>query len=159
MARRGVDCQVGKLTEVDETQWAAVWYTGIMVNNQTTIPSHTSAPGAPESTVGNARLRASCDRYAHAVDILGRRWMGLVLRPLLAGPRRFNELLAAIPGISDPLLTQRLRELEAEALVERRVLPTSPVRVEYALTAAGLALDGVIEAIGVWAQRWLPDEC
>jgi DNA-binding HxlR family transcriptional regulator len=130
-----------------------------MTNSHTTItPSHTSAAGTPESEVAPARPRASCDRYAHAVDILGRRWMGLVLRALLGGPRRFNELLTAIPGISDPLLTQRLRELEAEGLVERRVLPTSPVRVEYALTEAGRALDGVIAAIGVWSQRWLPDE-
>jgi DNA-binding HxlR family transcriptional regulator len=131
-----------------------------MANSHTTIiPSPTSAPGTPEPEVAPARLRASCDRYTHAVDILGRRWMGLVLRALLAGPRRFNELLAAIPGISDPLLTQRLRELEAEGLVERRVLPTSPVRVEYTLTEAGCALDGVIEAIGAWSQRWLSDDC
>jgi DNA-binding HxlR family transcriptional regulator len=96
-----------------------------------------------------------CPVYARAVDLLGRRWMGLILRVLLAGPHRFNEILATIPGLSDPVLTQRLRELEAEGLVIRRVLPTSPVRVEYELTPAGRDLDPVVRAIAAWAQQWL----
>lgn len=100
-------------------------------------------------------LTARCSSYARAMDILGRRWMGLVLSALLAGPRRFNEILAAIPGISDPLLTQRLRELECEGLVERRVLATSPVRVEYALTESGRDLERVMLTILQWAHRWL----
>lgn len=102
-------------------------------------------------------LTAKCSSYARAMDILGRRWMGLVLSALLAGPRRFNEILAAIPGISDPLLTQRLRELECEGLVERRVLATSPVRVEYALTEAGRDLERVMLTISQWAHRWLAE--
>jgi DNA-binding HxlR family transcriptional regulator len=103
----------------------------------------------------NAALTAFCPTYARATDVLGRRWMGLILRVLLTGPHRFNEILAAIPGLSDPLLTQRLRELEAERLVERHVLPTSPVRVEYSLTEAGRDLERVVRAIGAWAHRWL----
>lgn len=108
---------------------------------------------APESEVGE--LTAFCPYYARAVDVLGRRWMGVVLRVLMTGPHRFNEILAAIPDLSDPVLTQRLRELEAEGLVERRVLPTSPVRVEYELTAAGRDLESVVRAIAAWSQRWL----
>lgn len=103
-------------------------------------------------------LTARCSSYARAMDILGRRWMGLVLSALLAGPRRFNEILAAIPGISDPLLTQRLRELEANRLVERRVLAGPPVRVEYELTEAGRDLERVLREIAAWAHRWLPTE-
>lgn len=77
------------------------------------------------------------------------------MRVLLRGPRRFNELLAAIPGISDRLLTERLRELEAEDVVERRVLPGPPVRVEYELTVKGQELEGVIRALSTWAERWV----
>ncbi len=113
-------------------------------------------PDAPGATPQH--LAAYCPNFARAIDILGRRWMGLVIGALLAGPRRFNELLTAIPGISDPLLTQRLRELEGEGLVERRVLPTSPVRVEYALTAAGNDLEQVVLTIARWAHRWLPTD-
>ncbi len=84
--------------------------------------------------------------------------MGVVLRVLLTGPHRFSEILAAIPGISDPLLTQRLRELEARHLVQRRVVPCSPVRVEYELTEAGHDLDAAIRVINRWAEKWWVDE-
>jgi DNA-binding HxlR family transcriptional regulator len=102
-------------------------------------------------------LAAFCPTYARAVDLLARRWMGLILRVLLRGPHRFNEILAAIPGLSDPLLTQRLRELESEGLVERRVVPSSPVRVEYQLTESGRDLEQVVRAIAAWAGRWMSD--
>lgn len=100
-------------------------------------------------------LSAFCPRYHRAMDIVGRRWAGVILRVLLGGPRRFNELLAAIPGISDRLLTERLRELEAEGVLDRRVLPGPPVRVEYSLTAKGQELEGVIRALSAWAERWV----
>jgi DNA-binding HxlR family transcriptional regulator len=83
--------------------------------------------------------------------------VGLVLRVLLQGPHRFNEILAGVPGITDTLLTNRLRELEAVGLVERRVLTGSPVRVEYEVTEAGRALNGVMRAIAEWAETWLAD--
>lgn len=103
-------------------------------------------------------LLRSCPTYERAMGILERRWMGLVLRALLGGPRRFNEILAAVPGITDTLLTQRLRELEANRLLERRVLPGPPVRVEYELTEAGRDLDRVLREIAAWAHRWLPPD-
>ena len=109
------------------------------------------------SSEANDLLR-SCTTYERAMSILERRWMGLVLRVLLHGPRRFNEILAAVPGITDTLLTQRLRELEANHLVERRVLTGSPVRVEYELTEAGRDLERVLREIAAWAHRWLPAE-
>lgn len=96
-----------------------------------------------------------CPRFHRAVELIGRRWTGAIVRVLLGGPRRFNELLAAIPGISDRLLTERLRELEAEQLIVRRVEPGSPVKVIYELTCAGAELKDPLDALGVWAERWL----
>lgn len=84
--------------------------------------------------------------------------MGAVLFFLMKRPHRFNELLAAIPGISDRMLTARLRELEACGLAERRVLPGRPVGVEYALTEAGRDLQRALENIAVWADRWMPPD-
>ena len=127
-----------------------VWYTGAMSTVDTTTRLAIE-PAAEEP------LAAFCPVYARAADLLARRWMGLILRVLLSGPHRFNEILAAIPGLSDPLLTQRLRELEAAGLVERRVVPTSPVRVEYELTEAGRDLEQVVRAIAAWAERWMAD--
>ncbi len=121
------------------------------MSDQVTDTRNPAAPSAEEP------LEAFCPVYARATDLLARRWMGLILRVLLSGPHRFNEILVAIPGLSDPLLTQRLRELEAEGLVERRVVPASPVRVEYELTEAGRDLEQVVRAIAAWASRWMAD--
>lgn len=98
---------------------------------------------------------ALCPRFHRAVELIGRRWTGAIIRVLLGGPRRFNELLGAIPGISDRLLTERLRELEHEELIVRRVEPGSPVKVIYELTCAGAELQEALDALGKWAERWL----
>ncbi len=97
-----------------------------------------------------------CPRYHRAIELIGRRWTGAIIRVLLAGPRRFNEILAQIPGISDRLLTERLRELESSEIVLREVETGSPVRVTYGLTEMGRALDVPLAEIGHWAERWLP---
>ncbi len=81
--------------------------------------------------------------------------MGIILRVLMNGPHRFSEILAAVPGLSDPLLTQRLRELEAKRIVERRVLATSPVRVEYELTESGRDLERAVRVLSEWAEKWM----
>jgi DNA-binding HxlR family transcriptional regulator len=99
--------------------------------------------------------QALCPRFHRAVELIGRRWTGAIIRVLLAGPLRFNELLAAIPGISDRLLTERLRELEHEELIVRRVEAESPVKVIYELTCAGAELQEPLDALGHWAERWL----
>ena len=103
-----------------------------------------------------AHMDNFCPRYHHAVELIGRRWTGAILRVLIGGPRRFNELLGSVPGLSDRLLTERLKELEGEGLLERRVLPGPPVHVEYELTAQGHALEPVIRDIATWAEKWLP---
>ena len=98
-----------------------------------------------------------CPRYEAAMAILGKKWTGLILRSLMEGPRRFTEMSAYVPGLSDRLLSQRLQELEEADIVERRVYSERPVLVEYSLTAQGQALREVVEAIQRWADRWGPN--
>jgi DNA-binding HxlR family transcriptional regulator len=97
-----------------------------------------------------------CPRYEHAAQLLGKRWMGLLLDSLMGGPRRFCELTAAVDGLSDRVLSDRLRELEEEGIVERIVYPQIPVRVEYRLTDKGNDLKPVVQAMHEWAEKWIP---
>jgi len=99
-------------------------------------------------------LTRFCPAYHRAVELIGRRWTGAILRALLTDVTRFNELAAAVPGLSDRMLAERLRELEAEGVVVRTVIPESPVRVEYSLTEQGLALESVVRAVAGWADAW-----
>lgn len=102
-------------------------------------------------------LGAFCPRYHQAVELIGRRWSGAILRAMLAGAHRFTEFGDLIPGISDRLLSERLKEFEAEGIVRREVFPQTPVRIEYRLTEKGWALLPVVEALAAWAERWLPE--
>jgi DNA-binding HxlR family transcriptional regulator len=95
-----------------------------------------------------------CPHYHAAVELIGRRWTGAILAALTDGPLRFAELAHSIPGLSDRLLSQRLKELEGEELVERAVHPGSPVRVEYTLTEKGAALEPTLTELRRWARRW-----
>ena len=97
-----------------------------------------------------------CPYFHEAVELLGKRWTGAIVQALLPAPRRFSEIAQAVPQISDRLLSMRLRELEAEGIVDREVLAGSPFRVEYALTPKGRALEPAICALGIWAREWLP---
>lgn len=96
-----------------------------------------------------------CDGFHRAVEFIGRRWTGAIVEVLLGGPRRFSGLRDAVPGISDRMLSQRLRELEREGIVVRSVLDEMPVRVEYALADKGRALEPTVRAIADWALRWI----
>lgn len=89
------------------------------------------------------------------MEIVGRRWNGAIVRALLAGDIRFGQIRCTIPGLSDRLLSQRLKELEAEGVVERRVLDQTPVRIEYHLTPKGEALATVVQVVSAWAEEWL----
>jgi len=113
---------------------------------------------SPWEAAADVQSRAFCPRFHHAVELIGRRWTGVIVRVLLQGPRRFSELAAAVPGLSERLLAQRLRELEAEGLVVRRVLHGPPVGVEYELTRAGHELETVVTAVAAWAHRWGPPD-
>lgn len=90
-----------------------------------------------------------------AVAILGKRWTGLILYVLRDGPKRFSEIADQIEFVSDKMLSERLKELEAESIVERRLYPEVPVRVEYSLTDKGRDLGPVFGAILQWAGKWL----
>ncbi len=114
-----------------------------------------STHAAPQESHTESTPSALCPRFHRAVELIGRRWTGAIIRVLLGGPRRFNELLAAVPGISDRLLTERLRELEHEELIVRRVESGSPVKVIYELTCSGAELQESLDALGRWAERWL----
>jgi DNA-binding HxlR family transcriptional regulator len=95
-----------------------------------------------------------CPRFHAAVELIGRRWVGAILVSLLDGPLFFSELAASVPKMSDRLLSQRLRELEAEGLVERCVHAGPPARVSYSLTQVGRELEPAIGELHDWAQRW-----
>jgi DNA-binding HxlR family transcriptional regulator len=98
-----------------------------------------------------------CERFHRAVELIGGRWTGAIIQLLFQGRMRFAELRSAIPDISDRMLSERLRELEAEGIVERLVIPETPVRVEYELTEKGRALEHALAALGKWAERWITD--
>ena len=108
-------------------------------------------------TVGGEHDSSSqvCTKFHHAVELIGRRWSGAIISSMISGPRCFNEFLAAVPGLSDRLLTERLRELESEGLVRRTVLTGPPIRVSYELTASGKDLEPAIEALSHWAEKWV----
>jgi len=99
-----------------------------------------------------------CARFHRASELIGRRWTGAIIFVLLGSPCRFAELRDAIPDITDRMLSERLQELEQEGVVDRTVVPETPVRVEYGLTRKGRALATAIEAITDWAQKWIDVE-
>ena len=96
-----------------------------------------------------------CTRFHRASELIGRRWTGAIIFVLLKARCRFATLRDAIPDITDRMLSDRLHELESEGIVERTVVPDTPVRVEYALTNKGRALASAIEAISAWADTWV----
>ena len=102
-----------------------------------------------------AHTPSLCPRYHRAIELIGRRWSGAILQVMRGGVVRFSDMAAAIPGLSDRMLSERLKELEAEQLIERRVIPETPVRVEYRLTARGEALGEVLDAVKLWAHTWI----
>lgn len=100
---------------------------------------------------------AICPRFHYAVELIGRRWTGAILRALLAGATRYSDITNAVPGLSDRLLSERLRELESEGIVTRTVIPEMPVRIEYHLTDKGASLEAVLVSIATWAESWIDD--
>ena len=101
------------------------------------------------------RRETCCTAYHQAVELVGKRWTGAILFVLLGGPVRFSEFKQLIPDLSDRLLSERMKELEAEGIVERHVIDDMPVRVEYCLTAKGRALEPAVRSLKVWARSWL----
>ena len=99
-----------------------------------------------------------CQVYQQAIELVGRRWTGAIVTVLLDSPRRFCEIAAAVPDLSDRLLAQRLRELEDRGMIERIPCPERASTVRYGLLPMGRELAPALEALGVWANRWLADQ-
>src|SRR5689334_15933487 len=94
-----------------------------------------------------------CTRFHHASELVGRRWNGAIIYVLLQQTCRFATLRDAIPGITDRMLSERLQELEDEGLVDRVVVPETPVRVEYSLTRKGKGLAEAVQSLANWAEK------
>lgn len=112
---------------------------------------------APPSSQITPPQSGCCPRYHEAVELIGRRWTGAIVAVLLQAeePMRFSEIAAAVPQLSDRLLSERVKELEARGVVARSVLPGPPIRVEYALTDMGRDLAPALGELAAWARRWL----
>jgi DNA-binding HxlR family transcriptional regulator len=95
-----------------------------------------------------------CPKFDYATRILGKRWVSLILYELMNGTRRFHELEQAI-GITGKVLSDRLKELEEEGFIDRRVYAETPVRIEYSLTERGRSMRPVMESIHNWANEWV----
>ena len=97
-----------------------------------------------------------CRRFTGTVELIGKRWSASILVAIARDAHRFSEILNAVSGLSDRLLAQRLRELEAAALLSREVIPSTPVQVRYYLTDSGADLLRALEPVVGWGQRWRP---
>lgn len=98
-----------------------------------------------------------CPKVEAAMQLLGKRWMGLIIHQLLNGPQRFGEMESSLP-ISGKLLSERLKELEKSGIVKRQVYPEVPVRIEYELTDKGKEMEPIIIAIQQWAEKNFTEE-
>ncbi len=119
---------------------------------QTSTPEGDAAPA--HTVAEQACCTEVCPQFHEAIELIGKRWTGAIVFALTERPMRFGELGKAVPGLSDRLLSQRLRELEDEGLVEREVEAGTPVRVTYSLTATGADLGPAIRELKAWARRW-----
>jgi DNA-binding HxlR family transcriptional regulator len=116
----------------------------------------TDRAGARAPDAADADRPACCGLYHRAIELVGKRWTGAILLVLMDGPLHFSGIRQLVPELSDRLLSERLKELEGEGIVERRVLDGSPVRVEYSLTTKGEALEPALRALKQWAHENLP---
>jgi DNA-binding HxlR family transcriptional regulator len=109
-----------------------------------------------EADCADGDVTSSCCPYYHeAIELVGRRWSGAIVRVLMDGPMRFSEIVQAVPELSDRLLSARMKELEARGIVEREVHAGPPLRVEYSLAEMGRALEPALTELEQWARRWL----
>lgn len=93
---------------------------------------------------------------AYALDIVGERWTLLIVRELMAGPRRFTDLIEGLPGISTNLLSERLKSLEQQGMLSRRTLPPPAGSTVYELTSLGQALEKTLLELGKWGSQFVP---
>lgn len=113
----------------------------------------------PDSCIISNMKDRSYNQYcglAYALDIVGERWTLLIIRELMAGPRRFKDLIAGLPDISTNLLAERLKWLEQQGILCRRVLPPPAGSTVYQLTPLGLALEKALLELGKWGSQFVP---
>lgn len=115
------------------------------------MSSEDEARSAEETTTAPF---SRCPNYHAAIELIGRRWNGVILQRLLSGPSRFSEIRRDIPRLTDAMLSQRLRELEDAGIVERTVTDDRPVQIAYGLTAVGLRLSPILRAVAEWSNDW-----
>ena len=112
-------------------------------------------PAAPDRS-GPPPDPGCCAFYHEAVELIGRRWTGAIVAVLLDhGPLRFGEIGHAVPGVSDRLLSERMKELESRGVVARTVEPGPPISVHYDVTSMGRELQPALAQLRAWAQRYL----
>lgn len=104
--------------------------------------------------MGEAHEMHLCPKFETAFELLGKRWTGLIIRVLLSGPKRFKDISDLIPSMSDRMLSERFKELEAVGILIRHVYPETPVRIEYELTEKGKGLETAMQELQVWADRF-----
>jgi len=97
---------------------------------------------------------SQCRLFQSSLELVGKRWSSGILLAIAQGSSRFSEILATVTGLSDRLLSQRLKELEKEGLVTREVVASTPVQVRYALTDRGIDLMKSLQPLVAWGQRW-----
>lgn len=95
---------------------------------------------------------------AYALDVVGERWTILIIRELIAGPRRFTDLMEGLPGISTNLLAERLKSLEQQGMLRRRILPPPAASTVYELTPLAQALETTLLELGKWGSQFVPPE-
>src|ERR1700737_5369710 len=110
------------------------------------------ARGHTANAQGEASVAGCCPFYHEAVELVGRRWTGAILRVLMDGPLRFSEVAPAVPELSDRLLSERMKELEARGIVERTVISGPPVRVEYGLPQMGSGREPALSELKRWPK-------
>lgn len=110
---------------------------------------NTPDPAHAEEAVGGA-----CPSFIIAMDVIGRRWTGIIIKAIGEGNAGFAEISRFVGHVGDTMLAKRLRELEADCLIERTVTPGPPVRVSYTLTVAGGALLPILDDITGWGHAY-----
>lgn len=123
----------------------------------TTMPTTITELRSPDSSMQTSMQTPTQGRLTCAVEttlkVIGGRWKVLILRELLVGMQRFNQLHRSLPGITQKMLTQQLRELEEDGIIHRQVYPQVPPKVEYSLTPLGASLKPVLEAMHEWGLK------
>ena len=95
-----------------------------------------------------------CPKVESSLNMLGKKWVGLIIYTLMSGPKKFSDMEKFIPGLSSRLLNERLKELEKLGVIKKTIYSESAIRIEYEITRKGLDLESTFKNIGEWADKW-----